>query len=397
MSNVENKYFKISLIALTALIIIGFMLQLLAPLKIDLSFPKNLIFIFSLFISFSIVRIFIWNTILYKWLTSIFTSLAAMLVFFLFLLLMGIIPQKPSISVLDKVGLTSIVSSYPFILVYLFLLVNLGMVIAKRITNRWSLKNIAFLFNHLGLWLILLTGGLGAYDFVRLDMICRMNSPVWYGYDEKGKSYELPLALEFKKFEMDFYLPQIKVIRKDSTEKNGIKVLKQTEIDTARPFQLGDYQLIIKKYLPYSWWWNDSVYSMKSPGYIASAFIEISSKDSVFNAWLAYPSSMQKGKMVDLKNGNIIIMDAPVVRRYKSTVTVYTKNEENYNAIIEVNKPLEVMGWTLYQKDYHKELGEYSDYSVIEANKDNWLWTVYIGVFMMLVGALLLIWTSNRN
>jgi hypothetical protein len=276
-------------------------------------------------------------------------------------------------------------------------LLNLGLVVSKRITKRWSLRNISFILNHLGLWLVLLAGGLGSYDFIRLDMVCRINSPVWYGYDDKGRIYELPLAVELKKFEMDFFLPQVILARQDSSDNNGMKILKQVEMDTTNSFKLANYTLTVKKYLPYSWWWNDSVFSMKSPGSVASALIEFKCNDSVFDAWLAYPSAMQKGKKVDLKDGNSILLYNPVVKRYKSTVTVYTKNQDTYHAVIEVNKPFEVMGWKLYQKDYHKELGEYSDYSILEANKDDWLVVVYAGIFMMLAGALLLIWTGNKK
>ncbi|GAB4449880.1 MAG: cytochrome c biogenesis protein ResB [Bacteroidales bacterium] len=310
---------------------------------------------------------------------------------------MGIIPQKPQLNSLDRLGLTCITSSFPFILTYLFLLLNLGLVVSNRITKPWSLRNISFILNHLGLWLVLLAGGLGSYDFIRLDMVCRINSPVWYGYNEKGRSVELPFAVELNKFEMDFFLPQVILARQDSSDKNGMKILKQVEMDTANSFKLSNYTLTVKKYLPYSWWWNDSVFSMKSPGSVASALIEFKCNDSVFAAWLAYPSAMQKGKKLYLKDATMIILDNPVVKRYKSTVTVYTQNEDKFNAVIEVNKPLEVMGWKLYQKDYNKELGEYSDYSIIEANKDKWLGAVYIGFFMMLAGALFLIWTGNKK
>lgn len=397
MENNEKRYFKFTFIVLSAFVTAGFLLQWIIKPTFNLSFPRNLYLIVLIVLFILIIRIVASKTYLYRWLTSLFTSLSVILTFFFFLILMGFIPQRPSFSWLNNLGLTSITSSIPFILIYLFLIINLGLVISKRITVRWSLRNIAFIFNHLGLWIVLLAGGVGSFDFIRLDMVCKINSPVWYGYNEKGNAIELPFAIELKQFDIEYFLPQIKIIRKGSFAKNGIYVLKQTELDTSHAFIIDKYSLTVKKYIPYSWWWNDSVVSMKSPGYVSSAFVEVSSKDSIFDAWLAYPSSMQKGKMVEFKDGNFLIMDPPVVKRYKSTVTVYTKNEEKFNSVIEVNKPLEVMGWKLYQKDYHKELGEYSNYSVIEANKDQWLGVVYIGIFIMLAGALLLIWTGNKK
>ncbi|NSW46037.1 MAG: cytochrome c biogenesis protein ResB [Bacteroidales bacterium] len=373
----DKIYFKHTLIILAAIATAGFLLQWSINPLINLSFPFNLYVGLLLLVLILLLRIFASKTFIYHWLTSLFTSLAAILFFFFFIILMGIIPQKHSISFIDRLGLTSISTSIPFILVYLFLLINLGLVVTKRITNSWNKKNVAFILNHLGLWLVLLAGGLGSFDFIRLDMVCRMNSTVWYGYDENEKIYNLPFAVELKKFEIDYYLPKIKLVKKDSTAKNGMIVLKQAELDTIHTIKLGNYNINIKKYIPYSWWWNDSVFSMKAPGYIASAYVEVVSKDSSFNTWLAYPSRMQQGKMQEMKNGNIIILEAPIVKRYKSTITLYTQNEEKYTATIEVNKPLEVMGWKLYLKDYHKELGEYSDYIIIETNKDNWLNVVF--------------------
>lgn len=397
MKNNEKKFFKLTFIIISAFVTAGFLLQWLIKPIFDLSFPRNFYLIFLILLIILIIRIFASKTYLYRWLTSIYTSLSVILFFIFFLILMGFIPQRPSLTWLNNLGLTSITSSFSFIFVYLFLIINLGLVISKRIAVRWSLRNISFIFNHLGLWIVLVAGGFGSYDFIRLDMVCKLNSPIWYGYNELGNVTELPFAIELKQFNIEYYLPQVKIIKKDSSAKNGIKVFKQKELDTSNAFFLGNYRLKVKKYIPYSWWWNDSVVSMKSPGYVSSALVEVSSKDSTFETWLAYSSNMQKGKMVEFNDGFILIMDAPIVKRYKSTVIVYTKNEEKFSAVIEVNKPLEVMGWKLYQKDYHKELGEYSDFSVIEANKDQWLGAVYLGIFMMLVGALLLIWTGNKK
>ena len=54
---------------------------------------------------------------------------------------------------------------------------------------------------------------------------------------------------------------------------------------------------------------------------------------------------------------------------------------------VEVNKPLRYRGWKIYQHDYDAAEGRYS---VLELVRDPWLWAVYAGIFMMLAGAICL-------
>ena len=73
---------------------------------------------------------------------------------------------------------------------------------------------------------------------------------------------------------------------------------------------------------------------------------------------------------------------------YLSDVTVYTKKGVALRDTIRVNKPLSVRGWKIYQYSYDEAKGSESDISVFELVRDPWLPYVYIGIFMMLIGAL---------
>jgi hypothetical protein len=59
-----------------------------------------------------------------------------------------------------------------------------------------------------------------------------------------------------------------------------------------------------------------------------------------------------------------------------------------------VNKPLNVMGWKIYQLDYDKEKGRWSELSVFQLVRDPWLPAVYVGLFMMSAGAVFMFGTS---
>ena len=77
-------------------------------------------------------------------------------------------------------------------------------------------------------------------------------------------------------------------------------------------------------------------------------------------------------------------------KRFASDVTVYTKDGKNVSGIVEVNKPLKVNGWKIYQYGYDVMRGSNSSYSVFQLVRDPWILWVYIGIFMMLAGAVCL-------
>ena len=53
------------------------------------------------------------------------------------------------------------------------------------------------------------------------------------------------------------------------------------------------------------------------------------------------------------------------------------------------------MGWKMYQLSYDERFGKYSTTSTIEFVKDPWLPVVYLGVFMMIGGAIYLFFIGN--
>lgn len=74
-------------------------------------------------------------------------------------------------------------------------------------------------------------------------------------------------------------------------------------------------------------------------------------------------------------------------RRFSSDVTVYTENGKAVQGTVEVNKPLKVNGWKIYQYGYEVQRGTESPYSVFKLVRDPWILWVYIGIFMMIAGA----------
>ena len=84
-------------------------------------------------------------------------------------------------------------------------------------------------------------------------------------------------------------------------------------------------------------------------------------------------------------------------KRFASDVVVKGKSGKDITAVIEVNKPLKVDGWKMYQYGYDEEAGTESQVSILEIVKDPWLPLVYVGIFMMLAGALLMLVTGFKR
>ena len=167
---------------------------------------------------------------------------------------------------------------WPFVLIYVYMAVILGVTVLRR------LNNIPFLLNHLGLFIAMTTATLGNADMQRLKMITMVGEPEWRAMAQNGAIREMPLTIELKQFIMETY--------------------------------------------------DD---------------------------------------------------DSP--KRYASEIQIQTKSGKMIETTVDVNKPVEVDGWKIYQYGYDTKMGAMSQISILELVSDPWLPLVYTGIYMMLAGA----------
>lgn len=99
---------------------------------------------------------------------------------------------------------------------------------------------------------------------------------------------------------------------------------------------------------------------------------------------------VEPGIAIELKQFTMEEYPDHTPKRFASDVTVYTKDGKNISGTVEVNKPLKVNGWKIYQYGYDVMRGPESAYSVFQMVRDPWILWVYIGIFMMLAGAICL-------
>ena len=145
--------------------------------------------------------------------------------------------------------LNNMLAFWPFVLIYVYIAVILGVIILRRlkkmVNGQWSMVNdIAFLLNHLGLFMALVTATLGNADMQRVKMICAIGEPEWRALEQGGGIQEMPIAIELKKFIMETYddgspkrfASEIQILTK--TGKNI-----ETTVDVNKPYEVEGWKI----------------------------------------------------------------------------------------------------------------------------------------------------------
>jgi len=187
----------------------------------------------------------------------------------------------------DGTWLNSMLTFWPFVLIYVYMAVILGMVILRR-------HDIPFLLNHFGLFLAMTTATLGNADMQRLMMITNVGEIEWRALNQNGEVREMSLTVELKRFIMETY-------------------------DDGSP------------------------------------------------------------------------------KRFASEIQILTKSGKRIETTVDVNKPVEVEGWKIYQYGYDTQMGAMSQTSILELVRDPWLPAVYTGIYMMLAGAVCMFIFGNKK
>ena len=264
------------------LVVAGLMLQLSAgPVVWDaFRWPVNGIVLAAFLLFIAIVFMLRKRVCGFQFLGTYKAAIPALVYVVLLTVVMGLMPQTVSGS-----WLNNMLSFWPFVLSYLWLMVLVGSVCMTRLRPSW--RNVSFLLNHLGVVIAIVSATLGNADIRKLQMTAFTGETEWRALDEVGRVCEPGLAIELHQFTME-----------------------------------------------------------------------------------EYPDHTPK--------------------RFASDITVYTEDGKTVRGTVEVNKPLKVNGWKIYQYGYDSVRGAESAYSVFQLVRDPWIFWVYLGIFLMIAGALCL-------
>lgn len=273
------------------LIIAGLMLELsVGPVVWDaFAWPVNGIVLTGFLVMILLMHLLRNHIYAFSFLSTYRAAIPAIAIAVALTMVMGLTRQT-----VNGKWVNNMLTFWPFVLIYVYLAVILGLAVLKRLTHfKWK-RDIPFLLNHLGLFLALTCATLGNADMQRLKMITTIGEPEWRVMDDKQQLKELDVAIELQKFIMEEY-------------------------DDGTP------------------------------------------------------------------------------KRFASEVNILTKSGKNLHTTIDVNKPAEIDGWKIYQYGYDTAAGVNSQISIFELVRDPWLPLVYVGIGMMLAGALCLFILSQRR
>jgi len=378
------------------LLLTGILIEVITPAPgIHVSgFPYNMFALMIFITTLVFLRFFYRKSQLVKWLTSAPAAISSICLLSVVILLLGLLRQEnqPG-SILTAIGFTHVKNSWILVLAQIYLLTVLGLVVFKRIA-RLNQRNIGFIINHAGLWIVIAAASLGTGDLQRMKMELHEGETIWYAYDEQNRLYELPFAIKLQNFHIDEYPPKMTIV--DSKTGKPIENLDSPlpEIYSEKEAYLDNYHIVVKDYLPTGWPFEDRFVTSDKTGAPPAAKVIIANKlnNDTVSGWISSGSFMVNPSYLSLSENKVLAMTQPEPRKYQSYVKIYTKEDDPYEEVIEVNAAPQVNGWYLYQVSYDQNMGKWSKLSVLEIVRDPWLYIVYLGIAMLLAGAVYILW-----
>ena len=391
--------YKESLVICAGFFTIGILLQLtIGKININLlAFPVNV----GMLGIFAGILIYLNFTKSYfaKWLSSHYAAIPSMLALAALIIVMGLTRQYPSETfvpgISGKLGIAQMLSSWSFALLFMWFLTILGMVIFRRAKHFKIKKDIPFMLNHLGLFIALTAGILGSADMQRLEITTSLKKAEWRATDKLGNMVELPLAIELNNFTIEEYPPKLMLVD-NSTGKvlpDGAPENILLE-DNVKSGTLLNWEITVIRHIEDAARVANSdtvnYVAFNSPGSTYAVYVKAHNKitGKTNEGWVSCGSFLFPYKAIWLDDGCSLIMPDREPKRYASDITVFRKDKDEVSGVVEVNKPLAVDEWKIYQVSYDEDKGKWSAISIFELVKDPWLPIVYTGIWMMIAGAI---------
>lgn len=402
-----NRQYRISLIFTGCIMVAGFLLQLIAgSFNIQvLEFPVNMIF--AVIIVLTAIGLSLYNkTSFFRWFSGIPFSVTLSAALAALCLVMGLVPQMDGTAhpatdgFLYRTGIFNVTSSWPFVLVYLLMLLNLACVMIRR-SLTFRLKDYGFYLNHAGLWILLLAAGPGSADTGTYNIKIEQGASSDTGVAKDNTTVRLPFRIHLDEFTVDEYPPKLIVV--DDSFSKMLPEKKPANMqagETGTKGKLLDWEIEIEEYLPRAVRGAEGGFRpIDMPGSSEAASIKATGTRSgeTVRGWLYRGNSFQEPQYLRLGRDGWLVMNEPEPKQFISAIRLTVPGEEDVKADIEVNKPLKYGDWMLYQSGYDRVAGRHSSYTVLTAVYDPWLDTAYAGILLLAGGALSMLWRGRKK
>lgn len=327
-------------------------------------------------------------------LSRIPAAISAIILFTFLTLILGLTQQNDpdAAKILKLTGLNHIRSSFTFLFSGLYLLTTLGLVILRRV-KKINYRNVGFLLNHMGLWIIVLAGSLGSGDLMRLKIYVNENESSFYGYNNNRQALNLPFTLKLLDFNIEEFNPKLAFV--NSIDNSFPKEIKNNLVMIEEGIELNieGWDILVKEFISSAIMdTNGNYISSEDTIAIPVARIHVINEKTriEYDEYISCGNMMIPPKFLKLDDKYSLAMTLPEPRVYSSLIELIDSKGRIDTTKLIVNKPVKIDGWELYQLSYDERLGKWSQLSVIEAIRDPWLPIIYIGVFMVIAGSVYL-------
>ena len=135
-----------------------------------------------------------------------------------------------------------------------------------------------------------------------------------------------------------------------------------------------------------------------SDGATTAAHVIVSrEEDELVSGWVSNGSYLIPYRALTLEDSLTLVMPECEPKQYYSDVVYYTREGSSGQATISVNSPLRLGDWYIYQLSYDERKGRWSDLTQLELVRDPYMPHIYIGLVLLLLGAILLIFSPPTD
>ncbi len=392
----KKKIYQESFIVCAGLLLAGFAIEYVnkgqgVP---QIQFPYNLIGLMVHILFGTILIFFFKKSELKQWLTKIPVSIVSIIGFLFVCTILGVIPQiKTENEWINNFRLNKLTTSWYFTFMVFWVLTCLLLVGLKKI-QKGIIKNVGFILNHFGLYIALITGFFGSTDIQKVVLEVEENKLNWKAKDQiSGQTVELPFAIYLDEFILEEYLPKISVHDNHSGElitHHGKTIVEAKE---GTIFELEGHSIEVRKYLPFAIKFGEDFKQVYQYG--ASPAVLLESRGKQF--WLASGTYNFPAQNYPITKDKTLILTFPEPKKYQSNIKIIDQEGKETKVTLLVNKTYHYEGWKIYQLGFDDEKGRWSEKSSFELVRDPWLPFVYVGIFMMILGAFYMVWIGKKG